>query len=98
MKKMPQLEHSDEAVEGVFWFEEVSAQWRVRGKAVAIGDPDGGQEEKEARNLVQSEMRVKLGGEKDVKGWDLERQVTTYFANHSPIMRGMFSIPFPLGV
>ncbi|KAL4802387.1 pyridoxamine 5'-phosphate oxidase-domain-containing protein [Aspergillus unguis] len=95
MKKMPQLEHSNEAVEGVFWFEEVSAQWRVRGRAVVIGNPEGGKEEKESRDAVLKNLRVKKDGEGDVKEWDLDRQVATYFANHSPVMRGTFKNPPP---
>ncbi|KAL5002013.1 hypothetical protein BDV10DRAFT_181708 [Aspergillus recurvatus] len=95
MKKMGQLADSDDIVEGVFWFEEASAQWRVRGKAVAIGDPANGAEEKEARETVQKALRVKKGEERVVKEWDWDRQVATYFANHSPVMRGTFKSPPP---
>ncbi|KAL4931647.1 uncharacterized protein BDV17DRAFT_288710 [Aspergillus undulatus] len=97
MKKMGQLHDSEDAVEGVFWFEEVSAQWRVRGRAIAIGDPEGdsNKEEKASREIVQKAMRKKSDGEGDSKDWDLERQVATYFANHSPVMRGTFKNPPP---
>ncbi|KAL4949295.1 pyridoxamine 5'-phosphate oxidase-domain-containing protein [Aspergillus filifer] len=97
MKKIGQLQESDDVVEGVFWFEEVSAQWRVRGRAIAIGDPegDGNKEEKESREIVKRAMRVKKDGEGDQKDWDLERQVSIYFANHSPVMRGTFKNPPP---
>ncbi|KAL4758267.1 uncharacterized protein BDW70DRAFT_98644 [Aspergillus foveolatus] len=94
MKKMGQLADSDD-VEGVFWFEEVSTQWRVRGKAIAIGNPENGPEEKEARNTVRKALRVKEEGESDIKDWDWDRQVATYFANHSPVMRGTFKSPPP---
>jgi hypothetical protein len=89
MKKMGQLADSDD-VEGVFWFEEASTQWRVRGKAIAIGNPANGAEEKEARETVRKVLRVKEA-EGDVKDWDWNRQVATYFANHSPVMRGLAS-------
>ncbi|KAL4919858.1 pyridoxamine 5'-phosphate oxidase-domain-containing protein [Aspergillus aurantiobrunneus] len=93
MQKTGQLAGSDGVVEGVFWFEEVSAQWRVRGRAVAVGG--SGAEEREARERVHRAMRVKGHGEGDVKGWDWERQVAIYFANHSPVMRGTFKNPPP---
>ncbi|RDW70900.1 uncharacterized protein DSM5745_08411 [Aspergillus mulundensis] len=99
MKKMGQLTESDEAVEGVFWFEEVSAQWRVRGRALAVGDPANGADEMEARERVQKVLRVKgdanANAEGDVKEWEWDRQVATYFANHSPVMRGTFKSPPP---
>lgn len=90
MKKMGQIADSDD-VEGVFWLEEVSTQWRVRGKAIAIGNPENGAGEKEARETVRKALRVKQEGEGDVKDWDWDRQVATYFANHSPVMRGLAS-------
>ncbi|KAL4784212.1 pyridoxamine 5'-phosphate oxidase-domain-containing protein [Aspergillus varians] len=97
MEKLGQLADSDNVVEGVFWLEEVSAQWRVRGTAVAIGAPDGAADEEErgVREKVKRRMRVKKDGEGDVKDWDWERQVATYFANHSPAMRGTFKNPPP---
>ncbi|KAL4821415.1 hypothetical protein BDW67DRAFT_150724 [Aspergillus spinulosporus] len=94
MKKMGQLTDSNE-VEGVFWFEDASTQWRVRGKVVAIGNPTNGAEEKEARETIRKALRVKKEAEEDVKDWDWDRQVATYFANHSPIMRGSFKNPPP---
>ncbi|KAI9368457.1 pyridoxamine 5'-phosphate oxidase-domain-containing protein, partial [Aspergillus egyptiacus] len=95
MGKVPQLADSDDVVEGVFWFEEASAQWRVRGRAYAVGapsKPDGGigEEEREARERIQKRMRLREGVRPDgeeVKKWDWDRQVTIYFANHSPVMR-----------
>ncbi|KAL4905002.1 hypothetical protein BDW74DRAFT_178567 [Aspergillus multicolor] len=95
MKKMGQLTESDEAVEGVFWFEEVSAQWRVRGRALAIGDSGDKEDEKVARERVLKNLRFKSDAEGDAKEWDWERQVSTYFANHSPVMRGSFKGPPP---
>ncbi|OJJ62100.1 hypothetical protein ASPSYDRAFT_40702 [Aspergillus sydowii CBS 593.65] len=96
MGKVGQLADSDDVVEGVFWFEEVSAQWRVRGRAVTIGAPEEDDEERQVREMVKKGMREKKGdGEGNIKDWNWERQVATYFANHSPVMRGTFKNPPP---
>ncbi|KAI9038035.1 uncharacterized protein KD926_011373 [Aspergillus affinis] len=91
MEKVEQLRASGGLVECVFWLADVKTQWRVRGTAHIIGDLEGGAEENEARKKVleNSEFRG------DAKGWDVERQVTAYFANHSPVMRGSFKNPSP---
>jgi hypothetical protein len=86
----------EEAVEGVFWFEEgVMTQWRVRGKGVTIGGDRAGEEG--VRERIFRRMRVVEGVDKDkaleeVKKWEWERQVTTYFASHTPAMRGWFLV------
>ncbi|KAL3473060.1 pyridoxamine 5'-phosphate oxidase-domain-containing protein [Aspergillus californicus] len=101
MGKVPQLADSDDAVEGVFWLEEVSVQWRVRGRGLVIGHPatQGGmldREEKEFRERIWKGMRGVKGGDKvEGEGWDWERQITTYFASHSPVMRGSYKNPPP---
>ncbi|KAL4872542.1 hypothetical protein BDV12DRAFT_182896 [Aspergillus spectabilis] len=96
MKKMGQLKEENE-VEAVFWVEEASAQWRVRGKAIAVGTPgkEIGEEERGSRERVGQFLRVKSGKEGDGEGWDWERQVAAYFANHTPVMRGTFKSPSP---
>lgn len=79
-------------VELVFWLNDVMKQWRIKGSAFVIGDSDGSVGEIEARKEIQKGMRVRPDGhghDKD-KEWTWERQVTTYFANHSPVMRGVF--------
>ncbi|KAH8425518.1 uncharacterized protein LDX57_003269 [Aspergillus melleus] len=91
MEKVEQLRASGGVVECVFWLADVKTQWRVRGTAHIIGDPEGGEEEDEARKKVL-EVSEFTG---DAKGWDVERQVTAYFANHSPVMRGSFKNPTP---
>lgn len=92
MKKTGELAESDGVVEGVFWFEPVSVQWRVKGQASTIGGPSGEKGEVEARERIQKGMRLREGVDgngEEVKSWDWERQVTTYFAAHTPVMRGM---------
>jgi hypothetical protein len=89
----------EEAVKGVFWFEEgVMTQWRVRGKGVTIGGDRAGEEG--VRERIFRRMRVVEGVDKDkaleeVKKWEWERQVTTYFASHTPAMRGSYKNPTP---
>ncbi|KAL2830878.1 pyridoxamine 5'-phosphate oxidase-domain-containing protein [Aspergillus cavernicola] len=100
MGKVPQLADSDDVVEGVFWFPEVEAQWRVRGRAYVVGAPGGvlDGDEVEARGRVEKGMRVKGEGEGGfgvVQGWEWERQITTYFASHTPVMRGSYKNPRP---
>lgn len=75
-------------VEMVFWLKDVANQWRVKGSALIIGDPNGSVEENKAREEIQTGLRARSGKTGD--GWTWERQVTTYFANHSPVLRGQF--------
>lgn len=91
MDKAAQLDATGHVVEAVFWLKDVMNQWRIRGTAYVLGDPRGGPHEEAAREEVQKGMRRTTQGEDD--GWTWERQVTSYFANHSPAMRGL-SIPW----
>lgn len=89
MEKVDQLRRSGGVVECVFWMEGVMTQWRVRGTGCVIGDPKGGREEEEARGLVLGASRL-VESEGGDGHWDMDRQVTTFFANLSPGMRGLF--------
>ena len=76
-------------VEMVFWLKDVGSQWRIKGIGFVIGDQDGGGVEDKAREGIQKGLRVRS---EDGRGeWTWERQVTTYFANHTPILRGLSS-------
>jgi hypothetical protein len=90
MGKTDQLNSSANVVEGMFWLADVGNQWRIRGQAFVIGNPRGEKLEKEARKEIEKGMRESG----DVSEWSWEREVTTYFANHSPAMRGLFNFPF----
>jgi hypothetical protein len=91
MEKLDQLETSGHAVEAVFWLKDLMTQWRVKGKAFAIGDPRGGDfdGEKDAREELHASLRVKENYGGSIGDWTWERAVTKYFANHSPLARGM---------
>ncbi|KAE8146527.1 hypothetical protein BDV25DRAFT_169834 [Aspergillus avenaceus] len=102
MEKAGQIRASG-AVEGMFWVGGVGNQWRVKGEAFVLGGVFGdGQWEEESRRGVLEGMRVVSshddgggGGGGDGEGWEWERQVTAYFANLSPVMRGSFKNPPP---
>lgn len=65
------------------------SQWRIKGAAFFIGDQDGGSVENKARGEIQRGLRVRSDDGREE--WTWERQVTTYFANHTPILRGLSS-------
>lgn len=96
MGKVEQLtQQSDGAIEVVFWVKEAMTQWRMSGKAFIIGDAAEEKYEQDARREIQKGLRrrKRRGGnddDDDEKKWTWEKEVTMYFANHSPIMRGMY--------
>lgn len=103
MEKLSQLESSGRAIEAVFWFKDLMAQWRVRGRAFAIGDPRGEQAERVARSEIQKGLRVKHGDDHGDDGsglgkWSWDKAVTKYFANHSPVMRGKLVSTLAFGI
>jgi hypothetical protein len=89
MEKLPQLESSGNAIEAVFWLKDLMTQWRIKGTAYAIGNPQGEsvEEERISRKEIQKALRVK-GNDTDTSKWTWEKAVTKYFANHSPVARG----------
>lgn len=91
MDKLPQLESSGHAIEAVFWLKDLMTQWRIKGTAYAIGNPDGEKvrEEKISRNEIMKALRLKGDNGDRIAEWTWERAVTKYFANHSPVARGM---------
>lgn len=90
MEKLGQMESSGHAIEAVFWLKDLMTQWRVKGKAFAIGDPRGEQDEEErmSRQEINKGLRLKQATDGNVGDWTWNKAVTKYFANHSPIMRG----------
>jgi len=94
MEKLPQLESSGHAIEAVFWLKDLMTQWRIKGTAYAIGNPQGEdvEEERISRKEIKGALRVK-DNDRDISKWTWEKAVTKYFANHSPVARGWCS-PF----
>lgn len=105
MEKVEHFDASDGAVEVVFWVKAVMAQWRLRGKALVIGDEASKPAEQAARAEILKGLRRRRRGEitnntssqtgTEDADWSWEKEVTAYFANHSPIMRGEQPPPFP---
>ncbi|KAJ5946824.1 hypothetical protein N7454_003663 [Penicillium verhagenii] len=89
MEKLPQIDSSGNAVEAIFWLQDLMTQWRVKGRAFAIGSPSGEEHEGEkiSRAEINHGLRTKENSSGDVKKWTWEKAVTEYFANHSPMMR-----------
>lgn len=99
MDKLPQLESSGHAIEAVFWLKDLMTQWRIKGTAYAIGNPSGedAEEEKTSRTEIRKALRVKGDNNNTIAKWTWERAVTKYFANHSPVARGMLALSRFLG-
>ncbi|CRG84375.1 hypothetical protein PISL3812_01668 [Talaromyces islandicus] len=96
MQKIEQFSDFERAIEVVFWVKELMAQWRLRGKAFVIGDDASKSAEKESRAEIFKALRRKPNyPEASAEDWTWEKEVTAYFANHSPIMRGSFKNPPP---
>lgn len=89
MEKLGQLEESGHAIEAMFWLTDIMAQWRVKGRAYAVGGPQKDEAEQLSRQEAAKGLRVKSDANGDTAKWTWEKAVTKYFANHSPIMRGM---------
>lgn len=92
MEKLGQLEESGHAIEAIFWLEDVMTQWRVKGRAYAVGNPhpeETSELELASQKEIMKGLRVKNNANGDTAKWTWQKAVTKYFANHSPIMRGM---------
>lgn len=97
MDKLEQLENSEHAIEAMFWLKDLMTQWRIKGKALAVGDPRGveSEQEKANRESLLSSLRIKDDYNGSAEDWTWERAITKYFANHSPLARGSFKNPAP---
>ncbi|EED22964.1 conserved hypothetical protein [Talaromyces stipitatus ATCC 10500] len=95
MEKVEQIKETGGAIEVLFWVKEVMGQWRLRGQAFVIGDSESEASEKAARSEVEKGLRKKSDNTGGSGEWSWEKEVTAYFANHSPLMRGSFKGPHP---
>ncbi|CAG8216699.1 unnamed protein product [Penicillium olsonii] len=96
MEKLPQLESSGHAIEAVFWLKDLMTQWRIKGTAYAIGNPQGEDVEVERNSRQEIEKALRMTApDNDSSTWTWEKAVTKYFANHSPVARGSFRNPPP---
>ncbi|KAH8705453.1 hypothetical protein BGW36DRAFT_367605 [Talaromyces proteolyticus] len=95
MQKIEQFNEFDGAIEVVFWVKEVMTQWRLRGTAFVIGDDAKKSVEQTARAEIIKGLRKRPSQASTVSEWTWEKEITAYFANHSPVMRGSFKNPAP---
>lgn len=109
MEKVGQIESGEDGdggraggeVEAMFWVKDAMTQWRLKGKAFAVGGDGGDSVEKESREKVWAWMRACPGNNEPssldevARSWSWDKEVAAHFANMSPIMRGGL-IQFPL--
>lgn len=96
MRKAGQIQSSGGPVECLFWVPAISTQWRLKGRAFVVGASDDDETEKLNRAEIWKQMRRRSGDETHSAGltdgkansWRWEKEITTHFANMSPIMRG----------
>ncbi|KAJ6102419.1 hypothetical protein N7486_004846 [Penicillium sp. IBT 16267x] len=97
MDKLPQIVESGYHVEAVFWLQDLMTQWRVKGRAFAFGEPDfensNSPEDTESVIRIGECLRHKENYDES-KEWTWDNVVTEYFANHSPMMRGVNGFAF----
>ncbi|OAL04046.1 hypothetical protein IQ06DRAFT_291667 [Phaeosphaeriaceae sp. SRC1lsM3a] len=84
-------------VEAVYWITETSTQWRVKGRAYVIADDIEGGEESSGVRTVKSEVgkRMRVLEEGKEGEWSWQRELTGFFGNQSPGIKGSFKNPPP---
>jgi pyridoxamine 5'-phosphate oxidase len=84
-------------IEAVYWITETGTQWRIKGRAFVIADDIEGDEESSGVRTVKSElakrMRVVDEGKKGEFSW--QRELTGFFGNQSPGIKGMLPCYHP---
>ncbi|KAL7893691.1 pyridoxamine 5'-phosphate oxidase domain-containing protein [Trichoderma sp. SZMC 28014] len=82
-------------VEAVFWAKSSSTQWRLRGQAYVIGPDIESEAAAPVREALQPWMRATGGADEQKDAWSWGRELTSWFGNLSPLMRGSFRNPPP---
>ncbi|EHK43548.1 hypothetical protein TRIATDRAFT_127437 [Trichoderma atroviride IMI 206040] len=82
-------------VEAVFWAKSSSTQWRLRGRAYIIGPDIESEAAAPVRAALQPWMRAVGGADEQKDAWSWSRELTSWFGNLSPLMRGSFRNPPP---
>jgi pyridoxamine 5'-phosphate oxidase len=84
-------------VEAVWWAEETGTQWRITGKAYVVADDIEGDEESSGVRTVKSEVgkRMRILDESvDKEEWSWQKELTGFFGNQSPGIKGAFNGSF----
>lgn len=88
-------------VEAVYWISETGTQWRIKGRAYVIADDIEGAEENSGVRTVKSEvgkrMRALTEEPEKEKDWSWQRELTGFFGNQSPGIKGICAILFNAG-
>ncbi|KAH9881879.1 hypothetical protein J1614_001050 [Plenodomus biglobosus] len=85
-------------VEAVYWISETGTQWRIKGRAFVVADDIEGDEESSGVRTVKSEVGKRMrhlaeaGQEQD---WSWQKELTGFFGNQSPGIKGSFKNPPP---
>lgn len=87
-------------VEAVYWITDTGTQWRIKGRAYIIADDIESAEESSGVRTVKSEVgkrmraRTRTGPEEE-KDWSWQKELTAFFGNQSPSIKGSFKNPPP---
>ncbi|KAF1919624.1 pyridoxamine 5'-phosphate oxidase-domain-containing protein [Ampelomyces quisqualis] len=84
-------------VEAVYWITETGTQWRIKGRAFVISDDIEGDEESSGVRTVKSEVgkRMRVLQEGKEGEWSWGKELTGFFGNQSPGIKGSFKNPPP---
>ncbi|KAF2129525.1 hypothetical protein P153DRAFT_366913 [Dothidotthia symphoricarpi CBS 119687] len=84
-------------VEAVWWAEDSGTQWRVKGRAFVIAEDIEGDEESSGVRTVKSEVgkRMRVLSEEQKENWSWNKELTGFFGNQSPGIKGSFKNPPP---
>ncbi|KAF1846788.1 uncharacterized protein K460DRAFT_377926 [Cucurbitaria berberidis CBS 394.84] len=84
-------------VEAVYWITETGTQWRIKGRAYVIADDIEGTESSGVRTVkseVGKRMKFLAEPEKE-RNWSWQKELTGFFGNQSPGIKGSFKNPPP---
>jgi pyridoxamine 5'-phosphate oxidase len=81
-------------VEAVYWISETGTQWRIKGRAFVVADDIEGDEESSGVRTVKSEVgkRMRVLEEGKEGDWSWQRELTGFFGNQSPGIKGTFHV------
>jgi len=85
------------SVEAVYWITETGTQWRIKGRAYVISDDIEGDDESSGVRTVKSEVgkRMRVLEEGKEQDWSWQKELTGFFGNQSPGIKGSFKNPPP---
>ncbi|KAI4650366.1 hypothetical protein J4E93_002722 [Alternaria ventricosa] len=84
-------------VEAVYWNADTGTQWRIKGRAFIIAPDIEGDDESSGVRTVKSELgkRMRIVDEGKEGDFSWQRELTGFFGNQSPGIKGSFKNPPP---